>query len=293
MKEVISQPKSSPLAIAVEIDGILTRVFFCREMRRGVLIAPYAALNYEENGESLPIHEEHFSVWPNSETKKVHVHHTYKLNSEKFWKIDHSTLVDNTLDDCGVAVLSKTIPKREFREFYENKKEYELITIPPYSTLNTTLILCYAAIVGEEKFPDLRCKGISLIQRVIGKVKVGLYYTYLNLPSDGWGKVAQMSTSFRRVNDDDPVHLIDPEKNKSAKLETQVLIQMGTVIQGYANSILHKMNELNTSREILNRVFDENILLNSIAPVSCLKNIGFEYMETMKGKFEVPESNNI
>lgn len=276
------------VAVQVAIGGIPTRILAAQDRgEKGVIFSPYAAVNLELDGRSIPIREEHVSVWPNKASGKSHVHHTYHLNDHEFWKVDHSTLVSATKDDFATAILALSVPKRIDRQPASfNTAKYLLSSIPSYDERDCVLLVCYVAADLLHTLPCLEDKGIALADFTFSTVRLGLYYTYLNIPSYPRARTSHITTSTRRINNGKTLHFGGSDPHPSFVIHDLVVMHMQGLIAGHMNVICQDATEYDPEegRQTVEFFHGYNIL-NTKKPLALLESEGTRYIYTLNGPF--------
>ncbi|WP_293882773.1 hypothetical protein [Sphingomonas sp.] len=283
-------PRRSQVALMVKIDGIPCRLVGAKDRGdKGVIFSPYSSINLEDGDRNLPIREEHVTAWPNEHSKKVQIHHTYHLKNDETWKVDHSTLADNSAGDFAAAIFAASIPLRRERQPFVVKSKYDVVYIPPYSAQECTLIVSYTVATLEKDFPNLRGEGIGLFELHFSKMKIGVYYTYLSLTSIERGRVSHMSTSMMRVNNGDVAHCAGPIPHVMADLAQFVKMQITSVIGGYMGTIFKDLSEAGINQAELRESLNSDQVVNTEAPLSVFHKLGIKRFGTLKGEFQTAD----
>lgn len=281
-------PKRSPVALIVEISGVPCRILGAKDRgNKGVIFSPYACINLEDGDRNLQIREEHISVWPNEHSKKVHIHHTYHLQNDEIWKVDYSTLIDNTGGEFANAIMATVVPLRRERKPFVAKSKYDALFIPRYSAQECTLILCYTVGTLDKKFPNLKSEGIGLSEIRFSKMKIGIYYTYLSFPSFERGRICHMSTSMVRVNNGDVAQGAGPSPHPMADLAWSIKMQIESVAEGYLGTIFRDLLEAGIDEGQLRETLSYDRIVNTEAPLSFFHQLGVERFGTLKGEFQI------
>lgn len=277
----------SQVALMVEISGVPCRVVGAKDRGdKGVIFTPCSSINLEDGDRNLPIREEHISAWPNEGSGKVHIHHTYHLQDDEIWKVDKSILADNKSGDFAAAIFAASIPLQQDRQPFIVKNKYDAVFIPQYSSQECTLIICYTVATLGNDFPTLTGEGIGLFELHFSKMKIGVYYTYLNFPSYERGRACQMSTSMMRVNNGDVAHCAGPTPHVMADLAQFVKMQIGSVIDGYLRTVFRDLSKAGIDEGELRETLNSDQIVNTEAPLSLFRQLGVGRFGTLRGEFQ-------
>ena len=258
------------------------RVLKGKTRKNSVLFSPYRSKNLEFQGRSLPVKDEHISVWLNDANANVHLHHVYDLIDDHIRVVDRVFLIDVSSGEFGVALYTTSfVTTLDGSPVNTRVKPASSTELPAFEAEESTLIVTYCFASSSERLPDLSFLGIGMKALEFERVQAACYYTYLSIPAYDRGRSTHLSTSFVRVNEEKiGTHVAPVTAWSIAALASMIEMQMRHVKDTQEATIKDEM----TRAGIQMRPGDLPSH-NSVAPLSTLRAQGNATFYTLDGQY--------